>query len=182
MPEQLPNVFFVITINGKEIGKMEFKLYDDVTPKTAANFRALSTGQKPDGTPLPKGFGYEGTKFHRVIPGFMCQGGDFERGDGTGGVSIYGDKFPDENFDKKHDKAGLLSCANAGPNTNGSQFFITTAEKCDWLDGKHTVFGELVSGQSVLKEIESKGNKDGRPPKDKIIISSCGAVSVSPSA
>ncbi|WWD20043.1 hypothetical protein CI109_104516 [Kwoniella shandongensis] len=178
MPDEapLPNVFFTIAINGKEIGKLEFKLFDDVTPKTAANFRSLSTGKKPDGTALPLGFGYRGTKFHRVIPGFMVQGGDFERHDGTGGQSIYGDKFPDENFDKRHDRPFLLSSANAGPNTNGSQFFITTAERCDWLDGKHTVFGELVSGKEVVKEIESKGNKEGKPPKEKIVITECGAV------
>ncbi|WVQ79520.1 hypothetical protein IAT38_001619 [Cryptococcus sp. DSM 104549] len=171
-----PNVFFAVAVNGKPLGRIEFQLYDTPTPKTAANFRALCTSKKPDGTPLPTGFGYKGTSFHRVIPGFMCQGGDFERGDGTGGQSIYGEKFPDENFEKKHDKAGLLSCANAGPNTNGSQFFITTAETCEWLDGKHTVFGEVDKGMSIVKEIEARGSKDGKPPKDKITIAACGAV------
>ncbi|WWC93107.1 uncharacterized protein L201_008073 [Kwoniella dendrophila CBS 6074] len=178
MSDKLPNVFFVVAINGKEIGKIEFKLYDDITPKTSANFRSLCIGKKPDGTCLPKGFGYKGTLFHRVIPEFMIQGGDFERGDGTGGISIYGDKFPDENFEKKHDKSGLLSCANAGPNSNGSQFFITTATSCPWLDGKHTVFGEVAneSSMKVVKEIESKGNKEGKMPKDKIVIIDCGAI------
>ncbi|WWD04074.1 hypothetical protein V865_002139 [Kwoniella europaea PYCC6329] len=177
MSDKLPNVFFVVAINGKELGKIEFKLYDDITPKTSANFRSLCTGKKPDGTPLPKGFGYKGTTFHRIIPEFMVQGGDFERGDGTGGQSIYGDKFPDENFEKKHDKIGLLSSANAGPNTNGSQFFITTVAACPWLDGKHTVFGEVANDQSLklIKEIESKGSKDGKP-KEKVVIVNCGAV------
>ncbi|WVO13688.1 hypothetical protein L204_101309 [Cryptococcus depauperatus] len=174
--KNLPNVFIKVSVNGKDIGRVEFKLYDDVTPKTAANFRGLCTGKKPDDTSLPSNFSYKSSTFHRVIPGFMIQGGDIERHDGTGGVSIYGSKFPDENFEKKHDKAGLLSCANAGSNTNGSQFFITTADKCEWLDGKHTVFGEVVEGMSVVKEIEAKGNKEGKPPRDKIIISDCGAV------
>ncbi|WVR08311.1 hypothetical protein IAU60_005364 [Kwoniella sp. DSM 27419] len=177
--KDLPNVFLEIGMGDKKLGKVEFKLYDDVTPKTAANFRALCTGKKPDGTPLPKGFGYKGTYFHRVIPGFMVQGGDFERGDGTGGQSIYGDKFPDENFTKKHDRVGLLSTANAGPNTNGSQFFITVADKCEWLDNKHTVFGEVISGESVIKTIESKGSKDGKP-KEKAVVISCGAVQAAP--
>ncbi|WVQ96404.1 hypothetical protein IAU59_003509 [Kwoniella sp. CBS 9459] len=172
------NVYFVVAVNGKELGKIEFKLYDEETPKTAANFRALCTGKKPDGTDLPKGFGYKGTPFHRVIQGFMCQGGDFERADGTGGQSIYGSKFADENFKIKHTKSGLLSSANAGPDTNGSQFFITTASACPWLDGKHVVFGEVASEASfkVVKEIEARGNKDGKPPKDKIVVIQCGTV------
>ncbi|KIR29566.1 peptidyl-prolyl cis-trans isomerase [Cryptococcus deuterogattii LA55] len=150
----LPNVYFEISINGKEAGKVVIKLYDDVVPKTCANFRSLCTGKKPDQTPLPPSFTYRSTPFHRIIPNFMIQSGDFERQDGTGGISIYGEKFPDENFEKKHDKIGL----------------------CEWLDGKHVVFGEVVEGMDVVKEVESKGNKEGKPPKDKVIISACGAV------
>ncbi|KAJ5294903.1 hypothetical protein N7508_009724 [Penicillium antarcticum] len=148
-------------------GRIEFKLYDDVVPKTAGNFRALCTGEK--------GFGYEGSAFHRVIAGFMAQGGDFTRGNGTGGKSIYGEKFEDENFNIKHTKPGLLSMANAGPNTNGSQFFITFVTT-PHLDGKHVVFGEVVSGQDIISKMESKSLDRSGKTDGTIKIAASGAL------
>merc|ERR1711907_440036 len=137
-----PKVFFDIDIGSKRAGRITFELDNDIVPKTAENFRALCTGEK-------------GSDFHRVIPNFMCQGGDFTHGDGRGGESIYGAKFADENFETRHTTQGQLSMANAGPNTNGSQFFITVTA-CPWLDGKHTVFGRVVEGYDVVEQVEAQ--------------------------
>ncbi|AFR93124.1 peptidyl-prolyl cis-trans isomerase [Cryptococcus neoformans C23] len=162
----MSQVYFDIAINNAPAGRITFKLFDDVVPKTARNFRELCTGQN--------GFGYAGSGFHRVIPQFMLQGGDFTNHNGTGGKSIYGNKFADENFKLRHDRPFLLSMANAGPNTNGSQFFITTVVT-SWLDGKHVVFGEVSSGQDLVKKIESYGSDSGKP-KAKVTITGSGTV------
>ncbi|KAN0078469.1 Cyclophilin-like domain containing protein [Tylopilus felleus] len=164
------NVFFDISIGSKPAGRIVFKLYDDTVPLTARNFRELAVGTEKD----EKKLGYKGSTFHRIIPEFMLQGGDFTRHDGTGGVSIYGNRFKDENFIHKHNKPGLLSMANAGPNTNGSQFFITTAVT-SWLDDKHVVFGEVVEGMNVVRTIESKGSSNGRP-SSTVQVADCGVV------
>jgi peptidylprolyl isomerase len=158
--EAKPDVFFDVSIGDGPTKRIEFHLMDDVVPATAANFRALCTGEKGIGR-SGKPLHYKGSVFHRIIPQFMLQGGDFTRGNGTGGESIYGEKFKDENFKLKHTQPGLLSMANAGPNTNGSQFFITTVP-CAWLDGKHVVFGKVTKGLETVKEIESKGSSSGR--------------------
>ena len=171
-----PKVFFDITVEGKPAGRLVFELYADAVPKTVDNFRALCTGEKGRSV---EGYAlhYKGSFFHRIIPGFMCQGGDITNGDGTGGWSVYGETFKDESFEGKagkHTGIGCLSMANAGPNTNNSQFFICTANT-RWLDGKHVVFGHTIEGIDVLKRMEAQGTASG-DTRGRVVISNCGQL------
>ena len=166
-------MFFDITIGEEPAGRIVMELYNNVTPKTCENFRALCTGEAGNastGQPLH----YKGSLFHRVISNFMIQGGDFTRGDGTGGESIYGEKFDDENFKIKHTERGLLSMANAGPGSNGSQFFITSGPT-PHLDGKHVVFGKVIEGLDVVEKIEGTETKSDKPVLD-CVIADCGEL------
>ncbi|PIA17400.1 TRIM5/cyclophilin A fusion protein-like protein [Coemansia reversa NRRL 1564] len=168
-----PKVFFDVEIDGKpDLKRINFELYAKDVPDTAENFRVLCSGERSK-----EGLSYKDSKFHRVIPNFMLQGGDFTKHNGTGGKSIYGEKFKDENFIHKHKVPGLLSMANAGPNTNGSQFFITTVP-CPWLDGKHVVFGKVADEDSmkVVKEIERYGSDSGKVKGNGVFIRNCGQL------
>jgi cyclophilin family peptidyl-prolyl cis-trans isomerase len=170
-----PTVYLDISIGRRNVGRLTIELFADTTPKTAENFRALCTGERGTSSVSNKALTIEGCKFHRVINGFMAQGGDFTKGDGTGGESIYGEKFRDENFIRKHDSPGMLSMANSGANTNGSQFFLTFKPTAH-LDGRHVVFGQVIDGMNVLRVIESVATDKGDRPKQDVVIDACGQL------
>lgn len=163
-----PRVFIEFATRKKKLGRIEIELFNNIAPRTVANFLAIITQKNKNN------YSYKGCNVHRIIPGFMIQTGDFTRGDGTGGESIYGKYFEDETFEIKHIKPGLLSMANSGPNTNGSQFFITL-DTTPWLDGKHVVFGQVLKGMDVAKKIETYGSDEGET-KEEIRIIDCGKI------
>lgn len=170
-----PRCFLDVSIGGELEGRIVVELYNDIVPKTAENFRALCTGEKGIGPSTGVSLHYKGSPFHRVIKSFMIQGGDISAGDGTGGESIYGLKFEDENFELKHERKGMLSMANSGPNTNGSQFFITTT-RTSHLDGKHVVFGRVIKGMGVVRSIEHVNTDNNDHPTQDVIIVDCGEI------
>jgi len=167
-PTVTHKVFFDIKIGDEEVQRVTIGLFGEDVPKTVKNFVELCKGDSDKKASSGQALAYKGSKFHRIIPNFMIQGGDFTRGDGTGGESIYGAKFADENFKLKHTGAGFLSMANAGPNTNGSQFFITTV-KTSWLDGRHVVFGKIIDGMDIITKVEAVGSSSGAPQKPVIL-------------
>jgi len=167
-------VFFDIKIGDAEVQRVTIGLFGEDVPKTVKNFVGLCKGDSDKKASSGQALAYKGSKFHRIIPNFMIQGGDFTRGDGTGGESIYGAKFADENFNLKHTGPGILSMANAGPNTNGSQFFLCTVQT-QWLDGKHCVFGSVVEGMDIVKAIEAVGSSSGKCSKP-VVIAECGQL------
>ena len=173
-----PRTYFDLTLNNEKFGRLVFELFEKEVPKTAKNFIELCSGENGNkfitGSTASAPLSYKGTIFHRIINDFMSQGGDFTNHNGTGGLSIYGAKFNDENFNIKHTEPGMLSMANAGPNTNGSQFFITFVP-CPWLDGKHTVFGRVVEGKELLAKLNNLGTSSGKP-KAQIKIVDCGKL------
>merc|ERR1711934_1346020 len=166
-------VFFDIEVDGKHEGRIVFGMFGDTVPKTTKNFATLADGSAGKGN-SGKDLHFKGSKFHRIIPGFMAQGGDFTNGNGTGGESIYGNKFNDENFDLQHTKPYLLSMANSGANTNGSQFFITF-KSTPWLNGRHVVYGEVIEGTDIVDELEKLGSGSGATSKTAI-IADCGIL------